>query len=295
MTFRTIGDCIQWAAQQLAEAGLENAFREALLLMAEASGLPRTLLIAHPELPLERHLWARLRRWVERRVAGEPFAYIIGSRWFYGLEFLVTSDVLIPRPETETLVDLFLEWQWDRHWDERPILVDVGTGSGCIAIACLVHAPHWLGIGIDRSFKAFRVARQNRQRHGLKKGWQAREDRLFLLCGDWLTCLADRSVHAVLSNPPYVAKAELEQLPPEIRDWEPLHALVDSDGDGLGAYRRLLPQARRVLQPGGLIAVEIGMGQSEAVVELFHQAGWHETYLRKDLHGIPRVVWSTLS
>lgn len=279
----TTDEALLWSRGELERSGVEEPEREGLLLLAAQLRVDRAYLMTHPDTAIPNEAFQCFRRWVRRRAKREPLAYITHNRWFYGLKFYVGKGVLIPRPETETLVELFLVWQQTQQWQERPVLVDVGTGSGCIAIACLTHAPHWQGIGLDASPRALRIARINRKRHSLTS-------RLQLSQSEWLQEVPDRSVHAVLSNPPYVTREEWKQLPPEIRDWEPENALVADEEDGLSAYRALAVQAKRVLKPGGLLALEIGAAQAEAVAMILKDAGWKGIEIVPDLQGLPRVI-----
>jgi len=279
----TVKEALQWSTGQLGKTGTEEPDRESLILLAAQLQVSRAYLMAHPEEKVPDELFRRFQGWVRRRLRQEPLAYILRSRWFYGLEFYVAKGVLIPRPETETLVEIFLRWQQAQSWRETPVLADVGTGSGCVAIACLINAPGWHGVGLDSSLRALNIARINRRRHHLTR-------RLRFMQSDWLHGLPDRSVDAVLSNPPYVKREEWEQLPPEIRDWEPENALVADEGDGLSAYRQLAVQAKRVLRPGGLLALEMGAAHAEMVSMILGAEGWQEIRTELDLQKLPRVI-----
>ena len=250
-----IGDALHQARQQLEAAGVPDALREAELLLA-----------------------ACLRR---ERVRGEPLAYITHRRWFYGIEFYVARGVLIPRPETELLVEVFLCWA--RGYANGGVLVDAGTGSGCVAAACLLNAPCWQGIGIDRSRRALRIAMRNRARLGLSDRW-------LLLQGDWLTALCPLSTDAVLANPPYILPQEWAHLEPEITHYEPKRALLLPRADPLRPYRQLIRQASVVLKPGGLLALETSPTLVEAVHTMLVQHGYREIQVQADLAGHPRVV-----
>lgn len=281
----TVKEALQWSTEQLGETGVEEPDRESLILLAARLQVNRDYLMAYPEEKIPDEAFRRFQRWVRRRQKREPLAYITHSRWFYGLKFYVAKGVLIPRPETETLVAVFLKWQQAQSWRETPVLADVGTGSGCIAIACLQNAPCWHGAGLDSSLRALQIARINRRRHHLTR-------RLQLIQAEWLEGVPGRSVHAVLSNPPYVKREEWRQLSPEIRDWEPENALVADEGDGLSAYRQLAVQAKRVLKPGGLLALEIGDAQAETVSMILEAEGWQEIGIEPDLQKLPRVITS---
>ena len=216
---------------------------------------------------------------MKRRRAGEPIQYITGETEFYGLPFRVTHDVLIPRPETEHLVEKVFELA-ARFSKAR--IVDVGCGSGAIAIALAHHLPHATITAIDLSAPALAVARENAELNGVAS-------RIRFLEGDLLAPVRDEVFDIVVSNPPYVPIADRASLAVEVRDYEPVLALF-TEGDGLSVYRRLIPDAFDVLVPGGHIALEIGFGQSTAVSELLSGAGFGEVDFISDLQGIPRVA-----
>jgi len=227
---------------------------EAEVLLTHVTGLPRTALLAHPERPLPTDRWAAYEARVRRRAAGYPLPYLIGRVEFYGLEFAVTPDVLIPRPETERLVEMARA--------RRPgVIVDVGTGSGCVAVALAVHLPGAQVYATDLSGPALRVAAANARRHGV-------EDRVRLIQGDLVGPLTG-PIDLVVSNPPYVAEGEWAFLPESVRQHEPRLAL-DGGADGLAVIRRLLTDVPRLLRPGGVLLVEIGATQREAAAALAH-------------------------
>jgi release factor glutamine methyltransferase len=238
-------------------------------------GLSRTALLAHPERPVTPEQESRFTELTARRAAHYPLPYLTGRAEFYGLDLWVTPEVLIPRPETELLVDLALAQQ-------PASVVDVGTGSGCVAIALAVHLPRAFVYAIDVSSAALAVARGNAERHGVA-------DRVRLIAGDLLTP-RPRLVDLVVSNPPYVSADEWATLPQSVRDYEPRLAL-DGGPDGLAVIQRLLSEAPAVLRPGGVLLLEIGAGQADAVKYLaqtaFPQASMR---IHPDLAGRDRVV-----
>lgn len=233
---------------------------EAEVLLAHVTGLSRTTLLAHPERPLPTIQQTNYQATVRRRASGYPLPYLTGLVEFYGLEFAVTPDALIPRPETETLVDLARQRQPE-------VVVDVGTGSGCIAVALAIHLPKAQIYATDLSAAALRVAAVNARRHGV-------QDRVRLIQCDLVGPLRG-PVDLVISNPPYVAEGEWVSLPESVRRYEPRLAL-DGGADGLMVLRRLLAAAPRLLrrpehaegQPGGALLVEIGAAQGERAVAL---------------------------
>jgi release factor glutamine methyltransferase len=276
-----IRDALSLAAQRLELAGVPDARREAELLLAACVGRERAWLVAHGEEPLEPRAQRRLMRWLSRRAKREPLAYITHRRWFYGVEFYVARGVLVPRPETELLIEQFLIWAQARG--QSGVLVDAGTGSGCIVLACLLNAPSWRGIGIDRSRRALRIAARNRAQLGL-------DDRCLLIQADWLTALRPACVDAVLSNPPYVLPEEWHLLESEITRYEPRCALRMPRADPLRPYRQLIEQASEVLNPSGLLALETSPALIEKVSALLEAHGFQQVQIASDLAGQPRVV-----
>jgi release factor glutamine methyltransferase len=240
----------------------------------------RAWLIAHPrkELPAEQQ--DQYEALVERRLAGEPIQYIIGECEFYGLPFKVTRDVLIPRPETEHLVEKVSELV---PLFSQPRIVDVGTGSGAIAIA-LAHdwAPPAIVTAIDVSEPALDLARWNAKRIGFAH-------RIRFLEGDLLAPVAGEQFEIVVSNPPYVPNTDRALIAVEVREYEPAVALFAGE-DGLDVYRRLIPAAFAALVPGGFLALEIGFSQADSVSNLLAEAGFADVEFMADLQGIPRVA-----
>ncbi len=277
MDMDNVAAALRWANTQLVPL-TDRPQLEAELLLASLLERPRTYLWAHPEASLPPQQAADYAAWVQRRAAGEPLPYIIGQSEFYGLTFTVTPDVLIPRPETETLVEAALAWL-----KMHPVstAVDVGTGSGCIAVALAVHAPSLRLYATDISPAALQVARANAERHNVA-------ERLTFLEGDLLMPLPE-PIHLIVSNPPYVTEEEWDALPLSVRR-EPRTALL-AGADGLDAIRRLLAQAQRRLRPGGLMLVEIGERQGQAAQALAQAAfPKAEVTILPDLAGKDRVL-----
>lgn len=250
------------ASRLLHLAGCDSPQLDAGLLLAHALGWERARLLAHPERRLTAAEWERFQALLSRRQAREPLAYILGHREFYGLDFIVDWRVLVPRPETELLVELALEWVRARPWEEPPIIADVGTGSGCVAVALAFHLPQALIYALDVSADALEVAAANATRHGV-------EAQVRLLEGNLLEPLPE-PVDVIVANLPYVPDDELATLEPEVRDYEP-RAALDGGPDGLGPMRRLLAQAPACLRPRGVIFLEMGEGQGTAARELARQ------------------------
>ena len=266
-------------AAGLAAAGIENARPEAWLLLAAATGRERAALMAGAPETLNAVQRARLAELVRRRRAREPLAYILGEKEFWSLRFEVAPAVLIPRPETETVVEAVLAQVCDRDQPFR--LLDLGTGSGCLLLALLSELPRATGLGVDDSAAALAIARRNAERLGLAARAEFRP-------GRWGTGLRER-FDVIVSNPPYVAELDWEALQPEIRQFEPRAALV-AGADGLAAYRALAPDCARLLAPGGVCALEIGLNQGDAVAALLAAQGLVVVERRHDLAGIERCV-----
>jgi release factor glutamine methyltransferase len=255
----------------------ERARRDAELLLMHTLERSRAWLIAHAEEELSGSLAAAYTALVSLRRKGEPIQYITGEAEFYGLPFLVTRDVLIPRPETEHLVEKALELAGRVV---SPRIVDVGTGSGAIAVALAHKLPCVQIAAIDISSRALAVAEENAKRNGVA---------VRFLLGDLLAPVAGERFEIIVSNPPYVPTADRATLSVEVREYEPALALF-AGGDGLDVYRRLIPAAFDALTPGGFVALEIGYGQSTAVEALLASAGFEQILFVPDLQGIPRVA-----
>ena len=255
----------------------ERARRDAELLLMHTLERSRAWLIAHAEEELSGSQAAAYTALVSLRRKGEPIQYITGEAEFYGLPFLVTRDVLIPRPETEHLVEKALELAGRVV---SPRIVDVGTGSGAIAVALAHKLPCAQIAAIDISSRALAVAEENAKRNGVA---------VRFLLGDLLAPVAGERFEIIVSNPPYVPTTDRDTLSVEVREYEPALALFAGD-DGLDVYRRLIPAAFDALTPGGFVALEIGYGQSTAVEALLASAGFEQIVFVPDLQGIPRVA-----
>jgi len=258
---------------------VESPTIEARLLLEAAAPVSRADILADPHRVLGAEAEARLAGFVERRARREPVSLILGRKGFWTLMLGLAPGVLTPRSETETILDIVLPLY---PADQAFSVLDLGVGSGAIVLAILAERPRAKGLGVDVSEEALAVARDNAANLGLA-------GRLALLRGDWTAGLGDESFDLVVSNPPYIATAEIETLAPEVRDHDPRVAL-DGGRDGLDAYRRLSPEILRVLKRGGRFAVEIGATQGAAVQQLFAAAGASEVAIHKDLAGRERVV-----
>lgn len=269
------------ATQVLRRAGVPDARRDAASLLAHTVARDRTYIITHAERLLAASDVRRFREYVERRAAGEPLQYITGHQEFFNLDFEVTRDVLIPRPETELLVETALELLAGAH---APRICDVGTGSGCIIVTLLHERPQAQGVGLDISEAALRVAARNSARHGV-------QNRLALAASDCFDALSEPHARftMIVSNPPYVAAEAIAGLQREVREYEPSVALTPGT-DGLRVIRRLLMDAPRFLDSGGHLLLEIGFDQHEAVHSIINPQVWQLLDIHKDLQGIPRTV-----
>jgi len=275
-----IRDALAEATARLRDAQVAEARREAASLLAHALGRDRTYLITHAEETISRSTLEAFRTMLARRASGEPLQYITGRQEFWGLEFVVTPDVLIPRPETELIVEAALEAATDRAM----MICDVGTGSGCIAVALLKEKICARAIGLDISAAALRVAAHNARRHNVA-------DRFMLVASDCFAALDEESARfdLVVANPPYVAERDLPRLQREVRDFEPRLALT-AGPDELRLIRRLLTDAPRFLRAGGHLIFEIGCGQTQAVRKLIDARWWSLLDIKRDLQGIARTV-----
>jgi release factor glutamine methyltransferase len=274
---------LERGASELRKAGVRDARFEAELLLRHALGLSREALFASLDEPPGAEAAGHYFQLVERRRGRVPIQHILGSQEFYGLSFRVTPSVLIPRPETEGVVEEALA-EISSLGRSAPRIADVGCGSGCIAVALARELPDAALIAIDSSASALAVARENAAAHGV-------ESRIAFLHGDLLQPILDKAekLDLVASNPPYVVDSEIESLEPEVREHEPRIALAGG-ADGLAAIARLLREAGAVLKSGGALVMEIGKGQDREVGERVSAAGLDLVRIAPDLAGIPRVV-----
>jgi release factor glutamine methyltransferase len=278
---KSIGTLISEASQVLRSSGVPNSRQDAGLLLADILDVERTFIISHPETVVANSAVIQFEEAIKRRAAGEPVQYITGKQEFYKLLFRVTRDVLIPRPETEVLVEQALSFQ--PISGSSPLICDVGTGSGCILISLLHERRLATGIGIDISERALIVARDNADRHQVL-------GRGAFLVGDCFDAVVQQPVFdLVVSNPPYVAADSLSGLQREVRDYEPQIALSPG-GAGLSVIFKLLMQSARVLKTGGHLLIEIGFDQQEVVVREINSRVWKLLDVLEDLQGIPRTV-----
>ncbi|HEY6228519.1 MAG TPA: peptide chain release factor N(5)-glutamine methyltransferase [Verrucomicrobiae bacterium] len=282
----TVLEAINKGAEFLARKTIESPRLQSELLLAHILNLPRLRLYLEFERALNDAQADEFRELLVRRGNHEPLQHIIGSTSFCGLPMIVTPAVLIPRPETEVLAEQV--WTFLNQRENETTFVDLGTGSGCIPIAIAAHAKKSRGVAVDISSDALAVAKQNFEKNGLV-------DRIELREGDFLAALqpAER-FDVIVSNPPYIATAEVELLEPEVRDHDPRLAL-DGGADGFNFHRALAQGAAQFLKPGGRLFIEFADGQGEALRELFGSHGWHVHGLIRDLSGVDRILFASIN
>ena len=264
-------------ADLLAGPHPDRARRDAETLLLHHIGKSRAWLLTHLDEDFGGCRAIAYAAILQRRLAGEPIQYITGECEFFGLPLRVTHAVLIPRPETEHLVEAVLSLA---EGFTRPRILDVGTGSGAIAVALAKHLADANITGTDVSSSALALATENPKHHDVA---------IRFLLGDLLVPVADETFDIIVSNPPYVPEADHDLLPVEVRDYEPAEALF-AGSDGLCIYRRLIPEAYAALVPGGYLVLEIGFGQADTIADLMQSSGFSSIDFTPDLQGIPRVV-----
>jgi release factor glutamine methyltransferase len=277
----TVLKVLTWTKGYLAEKGVENARLEAEWMLCEVIGLDRVGLYVNFDKPLSEGELALFRGLVARRARREPLQYILGTQEFMGLEFDVTPAVLIPRPDTAPLVEEAV-----RRGAKARRVLDIGVGSGCIAVSLARLLPGAEVLGVERSPEALAVAWRNAEKNGVT---------VTLFEGSLFEPFPGERFDLIVSNPPYIASGDLETLQPEVRDFEPRGAL-DGGVDGLDFYRLIIPAAPDYLSPGGQLLFEAGIGQAEEILALFAETGrFGELFTAKDAAGIDRVVGGRLT
>ena len=269
---------------KLIQAGIPNAKQEVLWIFKEALGITPIRLHAYSEDPIDPEKYQRAIALIERRASREPLQYVLGSQEFCGLDLVVKTGVLIPRSESELLVEEAIALLGSHP---QPIILDVGTGSGCLAISVALALPLARVIAVDRSLGALHIARMNAQRYHVNT-------KILWLAGDVLAPLLSSSlagkVTAIIANLPYISHTEWERLSPDVKDFEPCLAL-DGGPDGLDVYRRLLQEAPGVLAPEGVVLMEVGLGQAACLCQEISDSNRFEvTKVQSDSQGIPRMV-----
>ena len=276
-----VGESLASATIELESAGIPEAVREAASLLQFVIGRDRTFIVAHPEYELtgqERDLFQHS---VQRRAAREPFQHIVGRQEFYGLDFVVTPDVLIPRHETELIVEKAIELLGNC---KDPRFLEIGVGSGCISVAILKNCPRASAIAVDIYEPAIEVASLNATMHGVK-------DRLRIRRSDVFQSVPEVDFDLIAANPPYVPFADYAHLQPEVRDYDPRIAVTDGS-TGLSVIERIAAGASQHLRSGGHLLMEIGFGQHGQVLDFFTNDQWESAEISPDLQGIPRMVFA---
>jgi len=274
----SVEEALRRASGLLAQGGIEAPRHEARILLGHVMGMSREALLIQHRQTLAAPYLAALTVLARRRADHEPMAYLTGEREFWGLSFDVTRDTLIPRPDSETLVEAALEFA--RRAPAAAIrILDLGTGSGCLLVSLLTELPAAEGVGVDRSIAAVKVARRNAARHGVSP-------RARFFAGFWGQALAP-PFDVIVANPPYIATSAGAALMPEVSRFEPPEALFAGERD-VDAYRALAPELCRLLAPGGRVFLELGAGLGDRAAEILAGAGLFESERRRDLAGIER-------
>ena len=279
ITANTLGSAFEQAFQMLKEAGVGEARLDARLLVAHATENETATIFGFPERPIENQQVLLLEASLRRRIAREPMAYILKTREFWSLPFIVSSDTLVPRPDSETLIEAVLE-----HIPETRrnlSILDLGTGSGCLLLSLLSKFSNAIGIGVDASEAALDIAKQNAAALGL-------EERATFVVSDWTEKVEDQ-FDIVIANPPYIPSSDIPNLEADVAQYEPLAAL-DGGANGLDSYRKILRQLPKVLTDDASIFLESGAGQASAVSEMVREIGFQHIETKKDLAGIERCV-----
>ena len=277
MTEITVGVALEAAIARLSAVGVDNPRMDARLLLCHSACLELANIIVDPNVVLADECFWKFEMLVKRREKREPISHLIGEREFWSLPFIVTADVLDPRPASETLIEAALDHVRGRS--EPVSVLDLGTGSGCLLIAVLSELPGARGVGVDISEAALVIARRNAEKNSV-------DDCTTFALSSW-GCSVSGSFDLILSNPPYISDSERDDLEPEIAMYEPASALFAGE-DGLSAYREVAPDIFRLLNPDGVAAIECGRDQITSVIEIFGDAGLRHVGTQCDLDGIER-------
>ncbi len=276
------GEAVCETAKMLKDAGIASCRLEAELLVAMVLGTDRLSLLIHPDKPLTKEAADSLKKLAQRRAAGEPAAYIIGKKEFYGRDFGVRPGVLVPRPETELLIDTVLELC---PGDEKRIFCDAGTGSGCIGITLKLEKPQWQGILLDKMPVPMAQAKENARCH--------HADLAFVQGSFFAFPLAIRSLDIIVSNPPYIGWHEISDVEKNVLEYEPEEALF-AQNEGLAALAALAEWAAKGLKENGLLAMEHGWKQGESVRQYLEKLGFKNIFTQKDIAGLDRITVARL-
>lgn len=273
-----ISDNLNKATEILLKSGIDEPRREANTLLGFALKKDRTFLIAHNDYELNNAEQKYFDEIIERRAMREPLQHITGKQEFFGLEFEVNRDVLIPRPETELIVENAIEILKDL---QNPRFCEVGVGSGCISISILHELKNASAIGLDISENALKVAKRNAEKHRVS-------ERCNLQISDVFAVLSDEKFDLIVSNPPYISSDEIAALQTEVKDFEPLNALTDG-ANGYSIIEKIILDAPKFIKPNGFLIMEIGFNQAETVEKFYDLRIWKSVFFINDLQGIPRT------
>jgi len=276
-----IAESLKKAASALDSAKIDSPRREAVSLLCFALGRERAFLIAHPEYKLSLDEASSFGSIVRRRTRREPYHHITGVKEFYGLDFIVSPDVLIPRPETEMLVENSIDLMRKKA---EPFFCEVGVGSGCVAVSILDALPRSSAVGLEISKAAIEIASENSVMHGVSDRFEIRHSDIF-------SALKSEKFDLIVSNPPYIPADDLKSLQPEVKDFEPRIALTDG-GDGLSIIKTIVRQSPKFLRSGGNLLIEIGIGQAENVLAFIDERWWKKVEILDDFREIPRMVYA---
>ena len=279
---QTCGDSVLLVNQRLMEVGIDTYRLDARLLVAHVLGISLTQLFSYPETPLNGAQLDRLEKLTQRRLGREPIARILGCREFWSLNFKIDESTLVPRPDSETLVEAVLAGIKNQN---APLsILDLGTGSGCLLLALLSELKSASGLGVDLSEEALKIAAENAKLLGL-------DDRVRFQYSDWLKNIDrnEKLFDIIISNPPYISESEIIHLESDVRKFDP-HVALSGGDDGLHAYRELIPQMSEFITSDGIIAVEIGMGQALDVMRCGEASGLQIDQILRDIAGIERVL-----
>ena len=279
----TLGSAYRYLTHQLTIAEIENPQLEARILLAYAAGIDQTHIIGYPEDQLDKTTMWYLNELITRRKNGEPIAYITGTKEFWSLNFEVTQKTLIPRPDSETLIEAILDF-FTNHTQHLSIL-DLGTGSGCLLLALLSELPNAKGTGIDISPSACKVAQKNAKQLGL-------DNRAEFYQGNWMENIHNQ-FDIIVSNPPYIAEANIKFLNKDVMLFEP-HLALSGGADGLSAYRVIARECITCLKQSGLLAIEIGITQARQISKILMENGLTITKTQRDFSNIERCILATV-
>ena len=279
---RTLTAARVWAREKLAAAGIPDPLTNAERMLECLLDLSRVELYLFRQQGLTESQQTQLDQWVQERFSGKPLQYLLGHTGFYGLDILVEEGVFIPRPETERLVEEVIRSVSESPVPSHPLrILDIGTGSGAIAVALSVNLSGTEIVATDVSEPALLLARKNATRNGVA-------DRVRFAPVDLFPATRE-AFDVIVSNPPYISSSTIPNLMPEVRDFEP-HEALDGGPDGLNFHRRIIEEAKDLLTPEGLVALEVGEGQAEMVAAIMQKTGYQDNRIEKDLCGVGRVV-----